>query len=228
MTKIINGGVIANFILDFRIMKTLKEWNILIFKFILLLIACQLNAQNQVLTRQNGEVSWQSNPSTLSPGGIANVRADLPISVSIPSMTATTVVFSSEDYGLNNTYDPTTGIFTPPQAGYYVIKASVNWSNTNTTFGERRVRLCKNGTSSVVYQNSEDGGGSMHSSIHTVIYSDGTDNYSVVVWQNSGSNHLISGSMLPGGGTIFTAFNLSLLNQEILKKKSDGVSWENQ
>ena len=196
-------------------------------KLSLILLLCLttsvLFSQNQVLTRQNGGASWQK-----AMGGGANVRAVRTSNQTISSSINTTVTFSSEDYDVNNTFDPSTGIFTPPQAGYYVIKASVNWSNTNTTSGERRVRLCKNGTSSVVYQNSEDGSGSMHSSIHTVIYSDGMDNYRVVVWQNSGSSHDINGSPIAESATTFTAFNLSPLNQEILKKKSGGVSWENQ
>lgn len=196
-------------------------------KLSLILLLCLINSvlfsQNQVLTKQNGGVSWQE-----TMGGGANVRALRTSNQTISSSTNTTVTFSSEDYDVNNTFDPNTGIFTPPQAGYYVIKASVNWSNTNTISGERRVRLCKNVTSSVVYQNSEDGSRSMHSSIHTVIYSDGTDNYRVVVWQSSGSSHDINGSPIAENATTFTAFNLSPLNQEILKKKSGGVSWETQ
>lgn len=217
MTKIINGGGTILNVSRFAIVKKLS----------LILLLCLtrnfLYSQNQVLTKQNGGVSWQE-----VMGGGANVRAVRTSNQTILSSTNTTVTFSSEDYDVNNTFDPSTGIFTPPQAGYYVIKASVNWSNTNTTSGERRVRLCKNGTSSVLYQNSEDGSGSMHSSIHTVIYSDGTDNYRVVVWQNSGSSHDINGSPIAESATTFTAFNLSPLNQEILKKKSGGVSWENQ
>ncbi|NBV56820.1 MAG: hypothetical protein EBR72_03300 [Bacteroidetes bacterium] len=189
-------------------------------KLSLILLLCLtssvLFSQNQVLTNQNGGVSWQE-----TMGGCANVRAVRTSNQTISSSTNTTVTFSSEDYDMNNTFNPSTGIFTPPQAGYYVIKASVNWSNTNTTSGERRVRLCKNGSLSVVYQNSEDGSGSMHSSIHTVIYSYGTDDYSIMAWQGTGGNSSISSAEI-------TIYKLPNPNEEHMTKVDGGVSWEQQ
>ena len=210
MTKIINGG--GRYHTNFSSFAVMKKLSLIL---LLCLTSSVLFSQNQVLTKQNGGVSWQE-----TMGGCANVRAVRTSNQTISSSTNTTVTFSSEDYDMNNTFNPSTGIFTP-QAGYYVIKASVNWSNTNTTSGERRVRLCENGSLSVVYQNSEDGSGSMHSSIHTVIYSYGTDDYSIMAWQGTGGNSSISSAEI-------TIYKLPNPNEEHMTKVDGGVSWEQQ
>ena len=138
-------------------MKTLKEWNTLIFQFILLLIAYELNAQNQVLTKINGGTH-------LSPasGCLVNVRAKLNSNQTIPSGQVTTVVFPTEDYDVNGIFNTSSGILTVPLSGYYVITASVNWDNSNTTHGIRSIRLVKNNTV-ILEQVEEEGSGAMHS-----------------------------------------------------------------
>ena len=107
------------------------------YLFLAIIIICysysNLSAQNQVLTKQNGGMSWQ--PVV---GGETNIRAERGNIQTITSGITTTVSFPAEEYDVNNDFNPMTGVFTPPQAGYYVIKASVNWSNTNTASGERR------------------------------------------------------------------------------------------
>lgn len=142
----------------------------------------------------------------------------------ISSNVTTTVTFQTEDYDINNTFDPVTGIFTPPQAGYYVIKASVNWSSSNTTTAIRSIRLVKNG-STIVEQADTEGSRDMHSSIHTLIHSNGTDNYRIQVHQGSGTNHDILGSTSPSVETTFTAFNLSSYSNETLRLENGGLSW---
>lgn len=205
-------------------MKVYIFTRVTILNVLWIVLACFIHdnadAQTQVLTKENGGASWQS-----AVGGGANVRAKRISNQTISSGATTTVIFPSEDYDVNNTINHSTGVFTPPQAGYYVIKASVNWSSTNTTTAVRSIRLVKNGTT-IVEQADEEGSGSMHSSIHTTIYSDGTDNYRIQVNQSSGSNHVISGTIAPGGGTAFTAFNLLPFNQEILKKDGGRLTWE--
>lgn len=174
------------------------------------------NAQEEILTKENGGVSWQ----TLTGKG-ANVRAVRASSnQTISSGLNTTVTFDDEEHDINNTFDHSTGVFTPPHAGYYVIKASVNCSGGAT--GVRSVRLVKNG-STIMEQGDEKGSGNMHLSIHTVIYSDGSDNYRIEVLQNSGSNLSILGSS-SSGRTEFIAFNL-LSSPVKLKKQNGGLSW---
>ena len=223
MTKIINGGeaMIGNQI--FGDMKNSKITKLQTFFFLAIIIICcshsNLSAQNQVLTKQNGGMTWQ--PAV----GGTNIRAERGTNQAIASGVTTTVQFLSEEYDVNNDFDGWTSVFTPPQAGYYVIKASVNWSSVNTTTGIRSIRLVRNGTT-IVERGDETGSGNMHSSIHTVIYSDGTDNYRIQVHQSSGSNHSILGSSTPGGQTTFTAFSLFPYNQNVLQEQGGGLSFE--
>lgn len=177
-------------------------------------------AQNETLTRVNEGASWKSDEVS------ANVRAKRTSSMPIQTGVYTTVTYSSEDYDVNGNFDHTTGIFTPPEAGYYVIMASLNWTDNNsspiTNDGIRSIILVKNGTTEVD-RNDEVGRGWMHSSLHTVIESDGTDNYQIQAWQNSGSNHDIDGHITTDR-TIFTAFKLRS-REEYLTQINGGASW---
>lgn len=189
--------------------------------FIVLMVISLTHSNAQDLVRENGGTSWQST----SGGQVANVGARQSVVTTIASNIVTTIIFTSEEYDVNNTFDPVTGIFTPPQAGYYVINASISWGHANTLPGIRSIRLVKNG-STIVEKRDEDGSGYMHSSIHTLIYSDGTDNYRIQAYQTSGLGHSIgsTGGNL-GGSTRFTAFSLS--EHEVLKKQGGGLSWDN-
>lgn len=193
---------------------TMKKLNLILLCF----INSVLYSQNQVLTKQTGGVSWQS----INTGASTNLRAKRTTNQTIPSGILTTVTFPSEDYDLNNDFNSSTGIFTPPRAGYYVIMASVNWGSSNTSNGPRYISLIKNGTS-VVDVSGESRFGSIHSSIHSVIYSDGSDNYTIQVLQGSGSNHDIVG--FSGSGTTFIAYNLLDFSQNFLQKRGGGLSF---
>ena len=157
-------------------------------KLSLILLLCLtssvLFSQNQVLTRQNGGASWLK-----AMGGGANVRA---VRSSIK-----TITYSSEDFDLNSEFNPSTGVFTPSEAGYYKIMATANWDVFNGNSGTREIRLVKRtGVSSTVLQktNSESGSGQMVSSLHTVVYYDGSSEHSFYVeaFQNSGASIMLA------------------------------------
>jgi hypothetical protein len=174
---------------------------------LLCLISSVLFSQNQVLTRQNGGASWQK-----AIGGGSNVRAVRTSNQTISSSINTTVTFSSEDFDLNSEFDPSTGVFTPSEAGYYKIMATANWDVFNGNSGTREIRLVKRtGVSSTVLQktNSESGSGQMVSSLHTVVCYDGSSGHSFYVeaFQNSVASHDIGGSTAAPGCT-FNVYRL--------------------
>ena len=176
----------------------------------------QAQSDGQVLTREDGGASWQDNEvSTI-------VRAKRTSTMVIPSSTYTTVTYTNKDFDINGAFNHTTGIFTPPEAGFYVIMASVQWENNNSSTGRRSITLVKDG-SLEVERNVEDGNNRMHSSIHTIIESDGTDDYQIQAWQNSGLDHNIGGHVQVDR-TVFTAYKIKS-QEEYLTKMNEGASW---
>lgn len=103
-------------------------------------------------------------------------------------------------------YELSTGVFTPSQAGYYVIMATVDWEDNNTNTGVRRIALVNN-LNTIVEESSEEGYTEMTSSIHTVIYSDGTDSYRIQAWQGTGFIQNIGGTTT-APGCVFAAYRL--------------------
>lgn len=146
----------------------------------------------ECLAKVDGGVSWEQQSSSL-------IKAKRTSNMNIPSGTYTTITYSSEDFDVNSEFNPTTGVFTPSQAGYYAIMATANWDAANSTSGTRGIRLVKRtGVVSTVLQkeNYELGSGIMTSSLHTVVYYDGTSGYTYYTeaFQNSGSSHNIGGT----------------------------------
>lgn len=172
---------------------------------ILLLFCFSSLAQTdgQVLTRVNGGAKWE-NAAMNSDVAIRAVRTS---SMTIPSSTMTTSTYDREDYDISNSFDHSTGIFTPPSAGYFVIMATVDWDNFNSNTATRTIRLTKNGNNTVLLQHSESGSNLMSSSLHTVVYSDGNDNFRIRAWQNSGADHETSGNTVTPK-CVFSAFRI--------------------
>lgn len=63
---------------------------------------------------------------------------------SIPATTGGKVQFNTEEFDTNSNYDHSTGRFTPTVAGYYLISASVQFSDTG--LATPSCTLAKNGT----------------------------------------------------------------------------------
>lgn len=189
-----------------------------------IVLACFIHdadAQTQVLIKENGGASWHG-----VDGGVnlkANCRSNI-ISPAHPN-SLTTVTFPSEEYDLSNSFDPSIGVFSPSEVGYYIIMASVNWESSSTSPVKRSIKLIKNGIITVE-QNTEQATGNSHSSIHALVYNYGSDNFRIQVSHNSGSSEIISGTSSTGEKTTFTAFGLMNYNFNVAKKINGGVSWD--
>ncbi|MEM7180222.1 MAG: hypothetical protein AAF518_04885 [Spirochaetota bacterium] len=61
---------------------------------------------------------------------------------SIPTNAYTIVKFEDKDYDTHNAYDTSTGIWTCPQTGYYIISAQVLFQSSGTN--HRHMRIYKN------------------------------------------------------------------------------------
>ena len=134
------------------------------------------------------------------------VKAKRTTTMNVNPATLTTVSASTEDIDTRGEYELSTGVFSPSQAGYYVIMATVDWEDNNTNTGVRRIALVNN-LNTIVEESSEDGDTEMTSSIHTVIYSDGTDSYRIQSWQGTGFTQNIGGTTT-APGCVFAAYQL--------------------
>lgn len=172
--------------------------------FIILLlfgISNEINAQ-EVLTKTNGGASWS--PKT----GSTLVKAKRTSSMNVATSTATDLVYTTEDIDINGDLDHTTGVFTPPHAGYYVIHASIDWDILNTAEGTSYIRLLKNNTT-IIEQHSQKNVVPSTIDLNTIIYSDGSDSYKIVVGQViSGNGVLGTGGNIVTPGCVFVAYNL--------------------
>ena len=76
-----------------------------------------------------------------------HVRANRHSSALTLSVGTTAVPFTTEEYDTRGEYDPTTGIFTASEAGYYAVKATVGLDPTAYVAGDTlTLDLYKNGT----------------------------------------------------------------------------------
>ena len=118
---------------------------------------------------------------------------------------------------MNGEYNPSTGMFTPNQPGYYMISATADWDAGNLDASTRRIRLIEktNTTAIVMKENSHRSvtGGNNHnrlsSQVNKIVYHDGTPNrsYYVQAHQGVGSTVAIGGTSTAPGCT-FTVFKL--------------------
>ncbi|MBY0426837.1 MAG: hypothetical protein K2Q22_14475, partial [Cytophagales bacterium] len=136
------------------------------------------------------------------------------------------IVYDTELYDTDNSYDPITGRFQPTSPGYYFLSGSgsLNGAGTNIAVG-----IFKNG---IRYK---DGGASFGASgstaeVSSVVYANGTTDYfQIYMYNNSGSTqpllvgntsyNYFSGFKINGGGTLTvtsftgsTAAGISTLN----------------
>lgn len=153
----------------------------------------------EVLTKTNGGASWET-PTVLV------VRAVRTSTQTIASSTTTDVTYDVEAFDLGNHFDPSTGVLTTDEAGYYLISASIVWDGSNTTSASRSIRILKNG-STILDQSSEIGSGQMTESLSVTVYSDGNDDFRIQGWQDSGSSHGIGGTV-SAPNTTFSAYKI--------------------
>lgn len=71
-------------------------------------------------------------------------RAYLTAATSIPNQVQTRVIFDHVDFDLATEYDNTTGIFTPKQAGYYLVQCGFEFVGNNVV-GDWNAAILRNG-----------------------------------------------------------------------------------
>ena len=69
------------------------------------------SASNPVLTRVSGGASWEDQDTRV------NLKATLTSGINVLSGNYTDVIYTGETYDLDYSYNPTTGVFTPREAG---------------------------------------------------------------------------------------------------------------
>ena len=168
--------------------------------FGILSVFCNFQSRAQeVLTKTNGGASWET-PTVLV------VRAVKTSTQTIASSTTTDVTYDVEAFDLGNHFDPSSGVLTTDEAGYYLISASIVWDGSNTTSASRSIRILKNG-STILDQSTEIGSGQMTESLSVTVYSDGNDDFRIQGWQDSGSSHGIGGTV-SAPNTTFSAYKI--------------------
>lgn len=111
---------------------------------------------------------------------------------SIANATWTKVVYTSEEYDTGNAYDPATGCFSVPVAGYYHFEASGVFASNATGFREIRIvrgAVCGTITSDFIRGHVNNNGAalSVHLQISVDFYFPGSGTYVwVEVYQDSG------------------------------------------
>ena len=109
----------------------------------------------------------------------------------ISNNTTTVVVFDTEDFDLNGTYNTSNGRYTPAKAGYYQLNASLELvpdNNEDITFF---MSVKKNG-STIVGTDAKSfdvGSGADNTvSVNTLVYSDGDDYFDVSIYHYDYTN----------------------------------------
>lgn len=107
-----------------------------------------LAAQDSILVRSNNEVMRVSSSDVLNAtlktavkGGFTNATS----ATLVLSSTYTQIPFDSEEFDLNDEYDPATHTFTAKQDGIYTIKVRINASNSINASINYGVCIRKNG-----------------------------------------------------------------------------------
>lgn len=167
-----------------------------------------------ILKKKNGGATWESGTNMNT-----KIRAWGSNALTLPTGFST-IGFSTENYDVKNNFNHVSGVFTPPEAGYYVISADLIWSNIS---GSASIQLLKNGSTASVYEQNTDfrSGGLLHSTLNSVIYSDGTDNYRIGVWHNMSPSTVIIDRE-------FSAFRINGPSDLILTKLGGGASWSSE
>ena len=92
---------------------------------------------NTILAQTYAGVKTFSSSPVLSTA--SHVRATSASGQSIPNNTPTTLVFGTETYDTQSEYDPTTGIFTAKEAGYYLVQGAYILTADAPTAGDRAI-----------------------------------------------------------------------------------------
>ena len=106
---------------------------------------------------------------------------------SIPNNVYTITKYESKDYDTNNAYDTSTGIWTCPQTGYYIISAKVLFQSSSN---HRHIRIYKNGTyvsSGNAWNVSVNPSTEGYAQVHDELYLSNGDQITIQVYQNSGA-----------------------------------------
>lgn len=85
--------------------------------------------------------------TTLRGNSLAKVIADTPTAQSVANNTTTDVTNWAERLDTGNNFTPTTGVFTAPRAGQYMVTASIQFASATFAAGQEvTVIVAKNGT----------------------------------------------------------------------------------
>jgi hypothetical protein len=98
----------------------------------------------------------------------------------------TTIIFSTEDFDPQSTYDTSTGRFTPAVSGKYYLKASILLSAS----GDQKIHeiyLRKNSTTVGSYRIRGSHDGNMSITVSDIVESDTNDYFYIMLYHNVGS-----------------------------------------
>ena len=110
---------------------------------------------------------------------------------SIASAGTTTVVFNAESYDTATAFNTTTGVFTAPSAGKYLLIANLTFANINS--GSISVDIYNGSTNLATYQESTSPTGTFSISLSTVASVAASDTLSVRVTASDGAYDVVLG-----------------------------------
>ena len=169
-----------------------------------------INFKLPVADGSNGQVITTNGSGQLSFTGLAEPPAfhaykSSPYQV-LPNSSDTVITFETELFDSNNFYNTSNSRFTPTIAGYYFVKAKVEFSNATGNY-YFAIHIFKNGSRISRGGHWNDGSNqNVNIDNSSIIAFNGSSDYvEVVCYQNSGGNITINNSVT---GTFFEAFYL--------------------
>lgn len=144
-----------------------------------------------------------------APSGVL-FKAHMSASQAIPTAAATTLVFDVEDYDNYGAYNPATGVFTCPHAGWYLITALIHVTTSTEAAGTIYEMSIFSGATRIAQVNFTtilNVGGNQPMLFSGALHID-PSNVAVAVTHNAGANRNVT-EVPNGGGCFFTAINLS-------------------
>jgi hypothetical protein len=164
---------------------------------------------NEYKDFNNNDIMTSDGSGNVTPNatGIKNVptfRAYAGSAVSLANNADTTVIFDTESFDPQSTYDTSNGRFTPAVSGKYFLHANVLLSATNDQ-GIFDIYLKKNGSAQATYRARGSGTSTMSIQISDIVESDTDDYFIIQVYQNTGGSINASSGE---AGTYFQGYKL--------------------